>query len=468
MSKQRPRRIFKKTKDPYVIIGGKKVPIKGLSKSSISKLLNLGTKTKVKPNKYGSLENIIKSLLSRTSKTVKKRRSRETSGNEKIKALQANEQALKDKIRELTVAQQVTKIEQTKKDIEGERQKTENQLEENKKALVELKRLKNLPDNIPKSIEDEPEINQAIRRYPSVAKELEKRFGDLAVSKTMSDRARREAEREANIAKRVAEEIKEDKRKEVEVNKIYDAIYNKENAEVGFKLLAQNTRGKVSSSLNEFTGIEDYRGKPKINEFRRAMRQNKEQIKDFIMKEYSRTDTLVKSLSDIDVGQGNGKEGDGLYDYELNEVMDNIPGYYGALGSEDITSTFKTILKNKPKIFSFIYLIRNYDNGETNHWVSVFVDTVFDMSIGYYDPYGKEASNDLKKNILDLIEDLEIEHYLKWKHNAVQYQEVNTSNCGIFAMNYIVMRTFGHSHKDASVYDETKADQTRKVLYELF
>mgnify|MGYP001553615733 CR=1 FL=1 len=103
--------------------------------------------------------------------------------------------------------------------------------------------------------------------------------------------------------------------------------------------------------------------------------------------------------------------------------------------------------------------------GDPNHWVSIYVDKVYDKEFCYYDSYGKDNSHvkDLAKQYQEMSD---LPFRLKYKYNAKQYQDYDTDTCALFAMNYLISRYFGHDHAESSFYTEDKAEKAKNILFE--
>lgn len=165
-------------------------------------------------------------------------------------------------------------------------------------------------------------------------------------------------------------------------------------------------------------------------------------------------------------GSGKEEEIEGCFGYQIDEVLDCLPNYYGAIMQKDLYKTLKEIIEDKPEFFSFVYLIENYRNQGTNHWVAIFYDYE-EKEICYYDSFGYDAPIHIKKVIQALPEQLGCECYIKYKYNSVQYQPDESTLCGNYAINYILMRYLGNTHVEASKYNDKKAEAQKEVLFSL-
>ena len=141
---------------------------------------------------------------------------------------------------------------------------------------------------------------------------------------------------------------------------------------------------------------------------------------------------------------------DGLKTSEINKMMSTVKNYLGTYPADFL----KFLPKKLSKIFSFIM---NTDPSTKNgkHWVAVRVDTSQDMAIEYYDSFAQEPSKDFMKQLKKLVDRLDINVYLKMKINRIQQQNTNTTNCGWFAMKFIIDRELGGDFKQCSGFNDS-------------
>jgi len=105
-----------------------------------------------------------------------------------------------------------------------------------------------------------------------------------------------------------------------------------------------------------------------------------------------------------------------------------------------------------PREFGFIMNLDKSDK-PGSHWVAVYIDTLHNNSIEYYDSFGREPSKDFMKQIKKLIDRIEPNTYLKMKINRIQDQNVNTSNCGFFCMRWILDKATGKNFKESTRFN---------------
>ena len=101
----------------------------------------------------------------------------------------------------------------------------------------------------------------------------------------------------------------------------------------------------------------------------------------------------------------------------------------------------------------------SYKSG--SHWVAVFIDTKGDKSIEYYDSYGDDPPKRFYKDIKKLIDKLDPSIYLKFKVNKIKYQRENSSNCGWFAIKFIMDRFNGIPFKDCTGFSKVLQSERR-------
>jgi len=118
-------------------------------------------------------------------------------------------------------------------------------------------------------------------------------------------------------------------------------------------------------------------------------------------------------------------------------------GYSGVIASDEIN---KLEPKNK------MGFIMNTDprNKAGEHWIAVSIDTKGDQSLEYYDSFADPPSKQFMRDIKGLIEEINPDVYLKFKINKIKNQSVKTSNCGYFAIKFLIDRLNGKSWRFCS------------------
>jgi len=153
-------------------------------------------------------------------------------------------------------------------------------------------------------------------------------------------------------------------------------------------------------------------------------------------------------------GKGND---DGLYESDIEKIMDS--GYFeGAIAADEIKD-----LAIKPKMCFISNTSKRSDPNAGVHWVATYLDSVKNKEISYYDPFGKEPSEEYKIQMAEYIKKLNPKHLLKFKINSVKNQNVNSSNCGWHCINFLNKMIGGSDFKTATGYKEPEIDNSNKM-----
>lgn len=151
-------------------------------------------------------------------------------------------------------------------------------------------------------------------------------------------------------------------------------------------------------------------------------------------------------------GPGKKYTGKGLNTNEIDKMMRPFGKQYLGTFPADYLKHFPTSL---PRRFGFVM---NLDKTEKpgSHWVAVLVDAKRDMSIEYYDSFAEEPSNDFLRDIKKVIDQMNINLYLKLKINKIIEQDSNTANCGWHSMNFLSRRFNDIPFREVTKYDDSK------------
>lgn len=152
---------------------------------------------------------------------------------------------------------------------------------------------------------------------------------------------------------------------------------------------------------------------------------------------------LFEDIADL---VGKGKEGDGLYDSEIDELMKSTPSYSGTIAADEMDS-----LPVKDKMC----FVMNTDNSNEpgRHWVAVYIDKNKDKEVNYYDPFGDPPTNQTLKGLKQIVDKMDPDTLLKFKINSVKNQDVNSDTCGWHSMNFLKERSNGSSFKEATGFE---------------
>lgn len=148
-------------------------------------------------------------------------------------------------------------------------------------------------------------------------------------------------------------------------------------------------------------------------------------------------------------------EGDGLYDYELDDIM---KGYkkHGYLGCFTLDEIKKINPENKKRISFFL----NHDE----HWMAVYLDASKDLSLEFMDPFASPPPSGFKEAMHQLINKMAPKLYLKYKINQIPQQNVKSDNCGAIAARFLMDRYAGKSFKEATNYTIEKSEKKAEAL----
>ena len=159
------------------------------------------------------------------------------------------------------------------------------------------------------------------------------------------------------------------------------------------------------------------------------------------------------------VANGASYTGGGLSTQEIDNIMVPILGkmYLGTLPSDFNRFLPEKLNRNK---FGFV-MNTDPSNKEGKHWIAVLIDLDNDLSVEYFDSFGREPPKKFMKEIKKLIDKLRPHSYLKFKTNRVQLQDKNTQNCGFFSMKFLIDRLKNNvSFKNATGYKNEIIDNS--------
>lgn len=151
------------------------------------------------------------------------------------------------------------------------------------------------------------------------------------------------------------------------------------------------------------------------------------------------------------VGFGSGDDYDGLYGDEILKIMKPYKGFLGVIMNDEIPDIIESSLHWDK--FGFVINKDNH-NMEGSHWCAVFVD-IPDGSVEYYDSFGEEPTDEVKRDLMELIKEHEINYLMKFKINGVKVQDLRTGSCGWFAMKFLIDRFNGVPFDRASGFNIT-------------
>ena len=128
---------------------------------------------------------------------------------------------------------------------------------------------------------------------------------------------------------------------------------------------------------------------------------------------------------------GDGAGNNGLLDSKIAELMRDVPGFKGVYALDELKNVSK-----EPGSFIYNTFPRAAGDG---HWIACIITP---DTIEHYDSFGEEPPAIFIDNFKNIGK--------QFKINNVKFQDVNSSNCGYFAMKFIRDRLAGKSFKDCT------------------
>jgi hypothetical protein len=152
-------------------------------------------------------------------------------------------------------------------------------------------------------------------------------------------------------------------------------------------------------------------------------------------------------------GFGHVKASDGIYGDQINKIMDVHKQFIGTVAVDELPSLLPYVHKNAPIAF-IVNLDKHTQPG--SHWCSVYIDPVNSKSVEWFNSYGEAPPLDVLKGLKALIRKMDPAFYLTFKINRVVHQNEKSSNCGYFAMQFLLERMRGKSFADATGFNDEK------------
>ena len=174
---------------------------------------------------------------------------------------------------------------------------------------------------------------------------------------------------------------------------------------------------------------------------------SKPEIEEYL-KELSPGDSLFEQE-----GGANGKIDGGLYDTEISDMMKNVKTFQGVIASDEIDT-----LTARP-VMSFI-MNKDPRGAPGSHWVAVYIDTMIGKEVCYYDPLGNPPSEDTRRQLKELMNEINSANMCKFKVNTMKNQKSDTDTCGFMAIRFLKDMIGGKSFKQATGYSDTKKDNS--------
>lgn len=173
-----------------------------------------------------------------------------------------------------------------------------------------------------------------------------------------------------------------------------------------------------------------------------------------------------KGLSELKQHVASTSSGRGLSEVQINKVMNKYKNkpYLGVISADEI----KTRILPKVRPNKSLAFIMNTDkrSGKGIHWVAVNV-SVKDASVEYYNSFGTAPTPTTMKGLKQIVDKLKLPVLYKFKVNRVQHQNNNSSNCGYFAMEFLLKRFRGIPFSKASGYDDRIKNKSKQFEKEI-
>lgn len=156
----------------------------------------------------------------------------------------------------------------------------------------------------------------------------------------------------------------------------------------------------------------------------------------------------------------------GLYSDQIAKMMKGYKGFLGVVAADEVHYLAKKSLNHDK--FGFV-MNKDPASSPGSHWVAVFIDTVDDKAVEYFDSFAEEPDDLLLSELKKFMQIHKLDIYLKFKVNRVKSQAENSSLCGFHAMKFLMDRFAGKPFVDASGWsDVRKREHEAKELMQKF
>jgi len=166
---------------------------------------------------------------------------------------------------------------------------------------------------------------------------------------------------------------------------------------------------------------------------------------------YEVPESQVEILDSDQEGDGKRPMRGGLYESEINDIMHQFPEYMGTIPIDKLNTL-------NPSKTSDSACIINLDpsHKKGSHWIALYISPHRSKSIEYFDSYADDPPESLQRDLRLLVAKINPSTYLKLKVNKIKNQAENSSNCGFFAMKFILDRLSGKKFKDITGYSDVR------------
>jgi hypothetical protein len=90
-------------------------------------------------------------------------------------------------------------------------------------------------------------------------------------------------------------------------------------------------------------------------------------------------------------------------------------------------------------------------NVKYGHWVAVYINK---HNLEYYDSFGQPPSNEFITNIKAVLKKFVGNKPLQFKINRIKIQSVSSTNCGYYAIKFLIDKYQGKSFKEITKYNK--------------
>lgn len=287
------------------------------------------------------------------------------------------------------------------------------------------------------SIEEKQAKKEELNLEPEYVNPEEANEGDIGYEESKEDNTIRESKTEINkpTLKGITKKLKDIVITEYAGNFNYPEFVNWwENSTYGtYKTPTQNQFEKNATDL-----LPEVEGKSRDELIREARLQ------------------YVYSSTATNTGRGAyANDNDGIYNDELQEIFADKTNKFLPVIASDKMDTLLTLVDKDTKKFGWI---QNTEPSSSmgRHWVAYFID-IPNLEINYFDSLVENNGEPTKqslKGLKKIIDKINPEYYLKLKTNLVMLQNNRSSNCGYFALKFLMDRYRNIPFRTATMYDK--------------
>jgi len=169
-----------------------------------------------------------------------------------------------------------------------------------------------------------------------------------------------------------------------------------------------------------------------------------------VNEEVKEEETPVKRL--INQFEGQGFSGRGLYNTEIDKIMNKFSKYYlGTISRDQINDILPKI---KPHSKGALILNTDVSHQPGEHWTCCFFDSTKEgsNSIEFYDSFAEPIPLDIMEGLMKISKKLENDNMV-FKSNQVKDQSVDSDSCGWFCINFLMDRIHNIPFERASAFN---------------